>query len=49
MLNLSSPNEQCSGDLNYLIIEYLKSITFPDNNEKELLIKKVRNIFYLIY
>ena len=30
-----------NGDINYLIIEYLKSVPFSDKNQKEQLIKKV--------
>ena len=45
MNNLSSPINQSSGDINYLIIEYLKSIPFTDNEQKENLINKVSNIF----
>ena len=45
MNNLSSQIYQSSGDINYLIIEYLKSIPFTDNEQKENLINKVSNIF----
>lgn len=45
MNNLSSQINQSSGDINYLIIEYLKSIPFIDNEQKENLINKVSNIF----
>jgi hypothetical protein len=45
MNNLSSQINQSSGDINYLIIEYLKSIPFTDNEQKENLINKVSNIF----
>ena len=45
MINLSSQINQPSGDINYLIIEYLKSIPFSDNDEKEQLLKKVSKIF----
>ena len=41
MINLSSQIRQFNGDINYLIIEYLKSVPFSDNNQKEQLIKKV--------
>lgn len=47
MNNLSSQINQSSGDINYLIIEYLKSIPFIDNEQKDILINKVSNIFYL--
>ena len=47
MNNLSSQINQSSGDINYLIIEYLKSIPFIDNEQKDNLINKVSNIFYL--
>ena len=47
MNNLSSQINQSSGDINYLIIEYLKSIPFLDNEQKDNLINKVSNIFYL--
>ena len=49
MNNLSSQINQSSGDINYLIIEYLKSIPFTDQEQKDILINKVRNIFNLIY
>lgn len=45
MNNLSSQINQSSGDINYLIIEYLKSIPFIDQEQKDILINKVRNIF----
>jgi hypothetical protein len=45
MNNLSSQINQSSGDINYLIIEYLKSIPFTDKEQKDILINKVRNIF----
>ena len=41
MINTSSQLNQSNGDINYLIIEYLKSIPFNDNNQKDQLIKKV--------
>ena len=44
MINLSSQINQPSGDISYLIIEYLKSIPFSDNDQKEQLLKKVSNI-----
>ena len=47
MNNLSSQINQSSGDINYLIIEYLKTIPFLDNEQKDNLINKVSNIFYL--
>ena len=45
MINLSSQINQPSGDINYLIIEYLKSIPVSDNEQKEHLLNKVSNIF----
>ena len=45
MINLSSQKNQPSGDINYLIIEYLKSIPFSDNEQKDQLLKKVSQIF----
>ena len=45
MNNLSSQINQSSGDINYLIIEYLKSIPFIDKEQKDNLINKVSNIF----
>ena len=46
MNNLSSQINQSSGDINYLIIEYLKkTIPFLDNEQKDNLINKVSNIF----
>ena len=45
MNNLSSQINQSSGDINYLIIEYLKSIPFTEKEQKDILINKVRNIF----
>ena len=45
MNNLSSQINQSSGDINYLIIEYLKAIPFLDNEQKDNLINKVSNIF----
>lgn len=42
MINKSTQMSQSSGDINYLVIEYLKSIPFNDNNKKEQLIKNVR-------
>ena len=41
MINTSTKLNQSNGDINYLIIEYLKSIPFNDNNQKEQLIKNV--------
>lgn len=41
MINLSSQTIQPSGDINYLIIEYLKAIPFADNEQKDQLLKKV--------
>jgi len=45
MINTTSQINQSSGDINYLIIEYLKSIPFTDQEQKDILINKVRNIF----
>ncbi len=42
MIHTTTQLNQSNGDINYLIIEYLKSITFSDNNKKEQLIKNVR-------
>ena len=42
MINTSTKMSQSSGDINFLVIEYLKSISFSDNNKKEQLIKNVR-------
>ena len=47
MNNLSSQINQSSGDINYLIIEYLKSIPFLDSTQKDQLIAKVRNIIFI--
>lgn len=47
MINLSSQIIQPSGDINYLIIEYLKSIPFSDNDQKDQLINKVSYIFLI--
>ena len=41
MIHTTTQLNQSNGDINYLIIEYLKSIPFNDNNQKEQLIKKV--------
>ena len=41
MKNTTTQLNQSNGDINYLIIEYLKSIPFNDNNQKDQLIKKV--------
>ena len=41
MINTTTQLVQSNGDINYLIIEYLKSISFNDNNQKEQLIKNV--------
>jgi hypothetical protein len=46
MINTTSQFDRSGGDINYLIIEYLKSVPFHDSNQKDLLIKKVR-IFYI--
>ena len=45
MINLPSQVNQPSGDINYLIIEYLKSIPFSNNDQKDQLLKTVSNIF----
>jgi len=47
MNNLSSQINQSSGDINYLIIEYLKSIPFLDSDQKDQLIAKVSNIILI--
>lgn len=47
MNNLSSQINQSSGDINYLIIEYLKSIPFLDSAQKDQLIAKVSNIILI--
>lgn len=47
MINLSSQIIQPSGDINYLIIEYLKSIPFSDNDQKDQLINKVSYIILI--
>lgn len=47
MINLSSQIIQPSGDINYLIIEYLKSIPFSDNDQKDQLINKVSYMFLI--
>ena len=39
MINPKPQISQSNGDINYLVIEYLKSIPFNDNNKKEELIK----------
>ena len=41
MINTSTQISQSRGDTNYLVIEYLKSIPFTDNNKKEQIIKNV--------
>ena len=41
MINTTTQINQSNGEINYLIIEYLKSIPFNDNNQKEQLIKNV--------
>ena len=48
MKNTSSQTSQSNGDINYLIIEYLKSIPFSDNNQKEKLIKNVSEYIFNI-
>ena len=47
MINTTAQLSKSSGDINYLIIEHLKSVPFKDNNQKDKLIKKVR--LYYIY
>ena len=47
MINLSSQIIQPSGDINYLIIVYLKSIPFSDNDQKDQLINKVSYIILI--
>ena len=49
MINLSSQKRQFSGDINYLIIEYLKTVPFPDNSQKDQLIKIVSSKYFLIF
>jgi len=46
MINTASQFDQSGGDINYLIIEYLKSVPFRDSDRKDQLIKIVR-IFYI--
>lgn len=41
MINKTTQINQTIGDINYLVIEYLKSIPFNDNNKKEQLIQNV--------
>ena len=41
MINTSARINQSNGDINYLIIEYLKSAQFIDNNKKEQIINNV--------
>ena len=41
MINKTTQINQTAGDINYLVIEYLKSIPFNDNNKKEQLIQNV--------
>ena len=41
MINKTTQLSQSTGDINYLVIEYLKSIPFTDNNKKEQLIQIV--------
>ena len=41
MINKTTQINQTTGDINYLVIEYLKSIPFNDNNKKEQLIQNV--------
>ena len=45
MINSSSQINQSNGDINYLIIEYLKSIPFLNNDQKDQLLTKVSYIF----
>lgn len=47
MINTTPQLSKSIGDINYLIIEHLKSVPFKDNNQKDQLIKKVR--LYYIY
>ena len=47
MINTTPQLSKSSGDINYLIIEHLKSVPFKDKNQKDQLIKKVR--LYYIY
>ena len=47
MINITPQLSKSIGDINYLIIEHLKSVPFKDNNQKDQLIKKVR--LYYIY
>lgn len=50
MINTSPKVNQSIGDINFLVIEYLRSIPFIDNEQKEQLINKVRlYLFYNIY
>jgi len=48
MINPKPQITQSSGDINYLVIEYLKTIPFNDNNKKEELIKNVSLYFFKI-
>ena len=41
MINKTTQINQTTVDINYLVIEYLKSIPFNDNNKKEQLIQNV--------
>ena len=47
MINTTPQLSKSIGDINYLIIEHLKSVPFKDNNQKDQPIKKVR--LYYIY
>jgi hypothetical protein len=46
MINKTTQISQSTGDINYLVIEYLKSIPFNDNNKKEQLIQKVSKYIF---
>lgn len=48
MLNTHQVN-QTQGNLNYLVIEYLKLVPFLDDTQKEKIIDIVRNIIIYIY
>lgn len=45
MLNNTFETNQTQGNLNYLVIEYLKSVSFLDDTQKDKIIEIVRNIF----
>ena len=44
MINNQKVN-QTQGNINYLVIEYLKSLPFNNQDQKEQIIKKVSNFF----